>query len=60
MPIWETNEESDRFLGRCVTEAKGDRIALHELREEYVLGTGKNINADRQLGTSAPGLKKHI
>ena len=58
MPIRETNEASNKFLRCFFTEAKGDRIASHELWEEYVLGTGKNNNADqhwsadRRLATS--------
>ena len=34
------------FLAAFFTEVKGDRIASHELWEEYAWGTGKNTNAD--------------
>ena len=46
---------SSGFLCCFFTEAKGDKFALHELWEEYVLGTGRNTNADRRLGTSGLG-----
>ena len=46
-------EASNRFLCCYFTEAKDDRIAWHELWEEYVLEIGKNTDADRWLGTSA-------